>query len=120
MITTYSKKFISKRFALIGDAAVGMHPVTAHGFNLGLKGLEILMSEIKFALKNKINIGSSSILKNYQRKFHMVAAPLYFGTNGIVNLYTSNVLPAKITRQFILRFVNTIKPAKQTFLNMLK
>ena len=50
----------------------------------------------------------------------MVAAPLYFGTNGIVNLYTSNVLPAKITRQFILRFVNTIKPAKQTFLNMLK
>ena len=120
MITTYSKKFISKRFALIGDAAVGMHPVTAHGFNLGLKGLEILMSEIKFALKNKINIGSSSILRNYQRKFHMVAAPLYFGTNGIVNLYTSNVLPAKITRQFILRFVNTIKPAKQTFLNMLK
>ena len=120
MITTYAKKFISNRFALIGDAAVGMHPVTAHGFNLGLKGLEILMDEIKLGLKNKINIGSSSILKNYQRKLHVVAAPLYFGTNGIVNLYTSNILPAKITRQFILRFVNTIKPAKQTFLNMLK
>ena len=120
MITTYAKKFISNRFALIGDAAVGMHPVTAHGFNLGLKGLEILKNEIKFGLKNKINIGSSSILKNYQRKLHVVAAPLYFGTNGIVHLYTSNILPAKITRQFILRFVNTIKPAKQTFLNMLK
>ena len=38
MITTYAKKFISNRFALIGDAAVGMHPVTAHGFNLGLYG----------------------------------------------------------------------------------
>ena len=36
MVTTYAKKFISDRFALIGDAAVGMHPVTAHGFNLGL------------------------------------------------------------------------------------
>ena len=32
MITTYTKKFISHRFAVIGDAAVGMHPVTAHGF----------------------------------------------------------------------------------------
>ena len=37
MITTYAKKFTSHRFAVIGDAAVGMHPVTAHGFNLGLK-----------------------------------------------------------------------------------
>jgi 2-polyprenyl-6-methoxyphenol hydroxylase-like FAD-dependent oxidoreductase len=50
MITTYSKKFVANRFALIGDAAVGMHPVTAHGFNLGLKGLEVLTKEIKFAI----------------------------------------------------------------------
>jgi len=120
MITTYAKKFISNRFAVIGDAAVGMHPVTAHGFNLGLKSLEILMDKIKFAFKNKIDIGSSSILENYQSKLRRIATPLYFTTNGIVNLYTSKILPAKITRQFILRFVNTVKPAKQTFLNILK
>jgi len=45
MVTTYTKKFVSHRFAVIGDAAVGMHPVTAHGFNLSLKGLEILINE---------------------------------------------------------------------------
>ena len=56
MITTYSKKFVSRRFALIGDAAVGMHPVTAHGFNLGLKGLDILINEIEIAIKNKSDI----------------------------------------------------------------
>ena len=54
MITTYSKKFVAHRFALIGDAAVGMHPVTAHGFNLSLKGLDILINEIKMAIKNKM------------------------------------------------------------------
>ena len=58
MITTYAKKFISNRFALIGDAAVGMHPVTAHGFNLGLKSLEILSNQIKYSIKNKIDFGS--------------------------------------------------------------
>ena len=120
MVTTYAKKFISDRFALIGDAAVGMHPVTAHGFNLSLKGLNILNDEIKKAIKSKIDIGSISILKNYQTRFHFAAAPIYLATNSIVNLYTSNILPAKFTRQLMLRFVNTIKPAKQAFLNILK
>ena len=120
MITTYAKKFTSHRFAVIGDAAVGMHPVTAHGFNLGLKGLDILNNEIKRALKNKTDIGVVDVLKNYQFKLHRAAAPVYLATNGIINLYTSNILPAKITRQFILRFVNVVKPVKQTFLNILK
>ena len=120
MITTYAKKFVSHRFAVIGDAAVGMHPVTAHGFNLSLKGLEILINEIRAAIKNRTDIGLITVLKNYQTKLHFAAAPVYLATNSIVNLYTSTILPAKLTRQFILRFVNTVKPAKQAFLNMLR
>ena len=120
LVTTYTKKFISHRFAVIGDAAVGMHPVTAQGFNLGLKGLEILINEVKAAIKNKTDIGLTAILRNYQSKLHRVAAPVYLATNAIINLYTSTILPAKLTRQFILRFVNTVKPVKQTFLNILK
>ena len=120
MVTTSAKKFVSHRFAVIGDAAVGMHPVTAHGFNLGLKGLEILINELKVAIKNKTDIGLTSVLQNYQSKLHRAAAPIYLTTNSIVNLYTSTILPAKLTRQFILRFVNTVKPVKQTFLNILK
>ena len=120
LITTYTKQFVSDRFAVIGDAAVGMHPVTAHGFNLSLKGLDILTNEIRAAIKDRIDIGSTSVLKNYQTKLHFAAGPVYFATNSIVNLYSSTILPAKLTRQFVLRFVNTVKPAKQTFLNMLK
>jgi len=120
MVTTYAKKFVSHRFAVIGDAAVGMHPVTAHGFNLGLKGLEILINEVKAAIKSKTDIGLTAILRNYQSKLHRVAAPVYLATNAIINLYTSTILPAKLTRQFILRFVNIVKPVKQTFLNILK
>ena len=120
MVTTYTKKFVSHRFAVIGDAAVGMHPVTAHGFNLNLKGLEILINEIKSAIKRKTDIGLIAVLKNYQSKLHRVAAPLYLTTNSIVNLYTSTILPAILTRQFMLRLANTVKPIKQTFLSILK
>ena len=120
MVTTYAKKFISQRFALIGDAAVGMHPVTANGFNLNLKGIEILIEEVEFSIKNKTDIGLSKMLESYQSKLHRAAIPLYLTTNSIVNLYTSNILPAKITRQFMLRLANTVKPIKQTFLNILR
>ena len=120
MVTTYTKKFISHRFAVIGDAAVGMHPVTAHGFNLNLRGLDILIDEIKEAIENRTDIGSTTILKKYQTKLHFAAGPIYLATNSIVNLYTSTILPAKLTRQFMLRLVNSVKPIKQTFLNILK
>ena len=120
MITVYSKKFVANRFALIGDAAVGMHPVTAHGFNLGLKGIEILSNEINLALERKIDIGSSSILRKFQYKLHRVAIPIYLSTNGIVSLYTNVTYPAKLARKYALRIVNKIKPVKQVFLGILK
>ena len=120
MITVYSKKFISQRFALIGDAAVGMHPVTAHGFNLGLKGLEIITKEIKSAIERKIDFGLPLVLQKYQSKLHRVAIPIYLSTNGIVSLYTNTTVPAMLARQFVLRAVNIIKPIKQTFLQALR
>ena len=120
MVTTYTKKFISDRFVVIGDAAVGMHPVTAHGFNLALSGIEILINEIKNSLKKAGDIGSATVLRNYQSKLRRIATPIYLTTNSIVNLYTSNIFPAKVTRQFMLRLVNTVEPIKQSFLNILK
>ena len=120
MITTYSKKFVAHRFALIGDAAVGMHPVTAHGFNLNLKGIEILSKEIITSFKKKIDFGLTLSLRRYQSKLHRIAIPLYLSTNGIVTLYTNNSIPAIFTRKFLLKAVNVIKPIKQTFLQVLR
>ena len=120
MITTYSKNFIGPRFALIGDAAVGMHPVTAHGFNLNLQGVEILINEINLAIKDKRDIGLQDILRRYQFKLRKIATPLYLTTNGIVSLYTNSLFPAKVARQVFLRMVNLIKPVKKTFLHVLR
>ena len=52
LVGVYAQKFRATRFALIGDAAVGMHPVTAHGFNLGLRGQDLLSLSISRALNN--------------------------------------------------------------------
>ncbi len=114
LVASMAKTFCKNRFALIGDAAVGMHPVTAHGFNLGLSGAHILAKEIK---KNGIN--SQISLETYSRKHKRHAAPIYHGTNAIVKLYTQNYKTAKIARKALLRLGNHIKPAKRIIMNQL-
>ena len=119
LVAVHADKFASTRFALIGDAAVGMHPVTAHGFNLGLRGQDTLAKEIKSALIRGIDIGSSSVLENYQAKHRRVTLPLYLATNGIVRLYNNDKLSARIVRKTMLRLGNNVWPIKRAILNQL-
>jgi ubiquinone biosynthesis UbiH/UbiF/VisC/COQ6 family hydroxylase len=62
LVGVHASKFCAERFALIGDAAVGMHPVTAHGYNLGLSGQEILAREILHAAARQKDIGAKALL----------------------------------------------------------
>lgn len=119
LMAVYADRFIDKRFALLGDAAVGMHPVTAHGFNLGLKGQHILSCEIKRALATGTDIGSLAVLKPFQEKHRHATRPLYLGTNALVNLYTKETLPAKLARRALLHLGNSLRPAKRLIVEQL-
>jgi 2-polyprenyl-6-methoxyphenol hydroxylase-like FAD-dependent oxidoreductase len=119
LVAVHADKFATTRFALIGDAAVGMHPVTAHGFNLGLRGQYTLAKKIKSALIRGIDIGDATVLGNYQSEHRRVTKPLYVVTNGIVRLYTNDLFPARIMRKVILRFGNNVWPIKRVILNQL-
>jgi len=112
LVGVHANKFVSERFALIGDAAVGMHPVTAHGFNLGLSGQNILATEIIKAKKKGLDFYSSNVLQAYQRKHMLMTRPLYHGTNMVVDLFTNDSFPATILRKAVLRLSNNIPPVK--------
>jgi len=113
LVATYSNKFYGKRFALIGDAAVGMHPVTAHGFNLGLRSADTLSQLIQTAIEKNKNFTSDILLRQYNRQHRNVSRPLYLGTNGIVGLFTDDRPIAKIIRKGVLRVGNRFPPIKK-------
>jgi ubiquinone biosynthesis UbiH/UbiF/VisC/COQ6 family hydroxylase len=108
-----ASRFVSRRFALVGDAAVGMHPVTAHGYNLGLSGASILAEELNGARMRGEDIGAFEALLAYERRHRRKVLPLYHGTNAIVRLYTDTSGPAKMLRSAALRLGNAITPAKR-------
>ncbi|MDP6184391.1 MAG: FAD-dependent monooxygenase, partial [Gammaproteobacteria bacterium] len=119
LVAVHADRFFADRFALIGDAAVGMHPVTAHGFNLGLRGQNTLAKEIKAALTRGADIADPAGLRNYDAKHRRITRPMYLATNGIVRLYTNSILPARLVRKAALRLSNTVWPLKRRIMNQL-
>lgn len=113
LVGVYSDSFTSQRFALVGDAAVGMHPVTAHGFNLGLRSVDTLSAQIKKAHEKGQDIASKKVLLPYQFKHQLLAKPLYEGTNFVVKLFTDDNPAAKIVRKGALVLGNHLPSFKR-------
>lgn len=112
LVAVYAHSFVARRFALIGDAAVGMHPVTAHGFNFGLYGVDALTRAISAARRSGGDIGGMDALAHYQAEHRRVTRPIYLGTNALVGLYTDDTLPARLLRSAVLRVANHLPPLK--------
>jgi ubiquinone biosynthesis UbiH/UbiF/VisC/COQ6 family hydroxylase len=112
LVGVYSHSLVSHRFALIGDAAVGMHPVTAHGSNLGLRGQDILADTLKEAFRVGSDIGAFNVLKRYENKQVPITRLLYFGTNSIVTLFTNDAPIAKQIRKVALKLASHFPPIK--------
>lgn len=113
LVAVWANHFVSERFAVIGDAAVGMHPVTAHGFNLGLRSQHILATLIKEAGLAGTDIGNSDLLKTYESKHRRVARPIYMGTNAIVKIFTNDKPLHRLARKALLRFGNIFPPVRR-------
>lgn len=119
LVGVYADTFYKTRFALMGDAAVGMHPVTAHGFNFGLRGGHTLAGEIMNGMRNGLDIADETILRNYADAHRRATWVMYQGTNTLVKLFTDTRPPAKIARATLLRMGNKIGPARDLILKQL-
>ena len=113
LVGMIAQRFYGKRSALIGDAAVGMHPVTAHGFNLGLSSADLLAKLVLEAEQRGQDIGATSLLEKYSTKHMLHAQPIYHGTNILLKLFTNETAPAKILRGLVLRASNNFPPLKK-------
>ena len=113
LVGMIAQRFYGKRSALIGDAAVGMHPVTAHGFNLGLSSADLLAKLVLEAEQRGQDIGAASLLEKYNTKHMLHAQPIYHGTNMLLKLFTNETAPAKILRGLVLRASNNFPPLKK-------
>lgn len=112
LVGVYAQRFAGARFALIGDAAVGMHPVTAHGFNFGLHGVDLLAAELRGALRAGADIGAAEHLQRYARAHRRATRALYLATQAIATLYTDDRSPARQLRALALDAARRFAPLR--------
>lgn len=111
LVGVWPDRLVDQHLAVLGDAAVGMHPVTAHGFNLGLKGVELLSKQLIGAPKDQL--ADPKRLAAYQRQLRLASLPLYVATQTVVGLYSQNQWPLKILRRSMLRLAGRMTPFRR-------
>lgn len=81
-----ARSFVAPRFALIGDAAHGVHPIAGNGVNLALRDVAALAECLADAARLGLDLGDAEALERYQRwrRFDTtMSAAAYDGLNRL-------------------------------------
>lgn len=93
-------RLTAQRGVLVGNAAHGLHPVAAQGFNLGLRDVAALCECIADARSQSdgADIGDAEVLQRYASWRRSDQRKLVQLTDGIVRLFGNTSAPVKILR----------------------
>lgn len=119
LVGAYARQFVAHRYALVGDAAVGMHPITAHGFNFGLQSQKRLAEQLWLAKRRNADVAEPAFLATYERQHRTATWPLYQATNAIAQLYTDDRAPLRAVRGGLLRMAQAVQPFRKVLANHL-
>jgi 2-octaprenyl-6-methoxyphenol hydroxylase len=94
-------RITAPRSALVGNAAHGLHPVAAQGFNLGLRDVAALVDCIADALggpDGAHSIGDAAVLDRYAAWRRADQMKLVSFTDGLARLFTTARAPLRTLR----------------------
>lgn len=113
---TLAREFVAPRFALAGDAAHGIHPISGQGLNLGFKDVAALAETIVEADRLGLDIGSLAVLERYQTWRRFDTFRMGVTTDLLNRLFSNDITPVRIARDIGLGLVDRLPPLKNFFI----
>lgn len=108
-----AKGTVDHRLAIVGDAAHTVHPVAGQGVNLGWRDAQTLAKVLGKAKGLGLDIGSKSILQDYQGRRRVDTASILAMSDGMVRLFSNKSSVLSFLRNTGLGIVNQIPPLKR-------
>lgn len=112
----HADEFVAERFALVGDAAHGIHPIAGQGVNLGYRDVAVLAELLVEQRKLGLDLGSPSLLAHYQRWRKFDSVSMTASTDLLNRLFMSRLPGLSLLRRAGMTAVNHMPPLKVFFM----
>lgn len=112
----HADTFIAHRFALVGDAAHGVHPIAGQGVNLGYRDVAVLAELLLDQRKLGLDLGAESLLNHYQRWRRFDSMTMTAGTDILNRLFSNNLPGLSLLRRAGMVAVDHLPPLKRYFM----
>lgn len=90
LILSKAVRLVATRSVLIGNSAHGLHPVSAQGFNLGMRDVAALCDCIADAASDGADPGNAQLLERYAEWRRSDQKKLVYFTDNLVRLFGSS------------------------------
>ncbi|WP_340240755.1 FAD-dependent monooxygenase [Sulfitobacter pontiacus] len=107
---------VALRVALLGDAAHGVHPIAGQGLNAGMRDVAALAEVIADAQRRGQDVGSTTVLEQYQlwRRFDNTALAL--ATDSFNRLFSNDNPLLRLARDVGMAAINALPDARRGFM----
>lgn len=107
-----ARRSVAPRVALVGDAAHGVHPIHAQGFNLAVRDVATLAEVLVEAARASRDLGGADTLLRYERLRRADATLVAAMTDGLNSLFSTDLGAAKLVRRLGLSALGRLWPLK--------
>jgi len=114
---TLARDYVKPRFALVGDAAHGIHPIAGQGLNLGFKDAAALAQVIVETDRLGLDIGAMTALERYERWRRFDTVQMGVVTDVLNRLFSNDIGPLRMLRTVGLGIVDRLPGLKKSFIN---
>lgn len=110
-----ARRYVGPRFALVGDAAHGVHPIAGQGLNLALRDVAALTETVAESVRCGFGAGNAEGLKRYER-WRRFDSAISAGTFDAINrLFGNDVTLLRSVREAGLGIVDRVPALKRFF-----
>ena len=109
----HARRYVAPRLALIGDAAHGVHPIHAQGFNMAVADIAELAEALARAARRGEDPGGADLLLGYERARWWANQQRIWMTDGLNRIFSSEAAWLQPVRSGAIRAVAALPPLRR-------